>query len=209
MQKSMRGLIRLLGGCPSLPGKKSSRNEGKKPWVSCFDRSNHAVVCDEFEYDEPDIGYDYGFNLVWRPSQSFKARGSVLRIFTDGGPIGEYLGGSVTEYLARFLIGKNALAREYLWSNIWRGLRHSAGMGLASIDVALWDLAGKHFDAPIYKLLGYYRKSLPAYASTTHADSLKGGLDSPEAYADFAEYCLKLGYPASRFTAGASTAQSV
>ena len=154
------------------------------------------LVVDEFEYERRDVGYDYGFNLVWRPGQPFKARGSVLRIFTDGGPVGEYLGGSVGEYLARFLRGKNALAREYLWSNIWRGLRHSAGMGLASIDVTLWDLAGKYFDAPIYKLLGYYRKALPAYASTTHADSLKGGLDSPEAYADFAEYCLKLGYPA-------------
>lgn len=53
---------------------------------------------------------------------------------------------------------------------------------------------GKYFGAPIYELLGYYRKSLPAYASTMHADNLKGGLDGPEAYADFAEQCLKMGY---------------
>ncbi|MEM2905453.1 MAG: enolase C-terminal domain-like protein [Candidatus Bathyarchaeia archaeon] len=153
------------------------------------------LVVDEFEYETRDLGWDYGFNMVWRPGNVMKGRGSVLRIFTEGGPVGE-VGGSVNEYLAHFLLGKNALAREYLWSNIWRGLRHSAGAGLASIDLALWDIAGKYYDAPVHELLGYYRKELPCYASTYHADDVKDGLSSPEAYADFAEECLKIGYPA-------------
>jgi L-alanine-DL-glutamate epimerase-like enolase superfamily enzyme len=154
------------------------------------------IVVDEFEYERRDVGYDYGFNMVWKPDNVIKSQGSVLRIFTDGGQVGEYLTGELFNIpaISRFLIGKNALEREYLWSNIWRGLRHFAGLGLAPIDVALWDLAGKYFDAPIYELLGYYRKTLPAYASTMHADNLRGGLDSPDAYADFAEQCLKIGY---------------
>jgi len=157
------------------------------------------LVVDEFEYEKPDIGYDYGFNLVWRPGEVQKMHRSVLRIFTDDGEVGEYCGGvdvGITSRLSRFLIGKNAFAREYLWSNMWRALRHEAGAGLAPIDIAIWDLTGKHYNAPIHKLLGYYRKSLPAYASTTHACNLKGGLDSPEAYADFAEECMKIGYQA-------------
>jgi len=157
------------------------------------------LAVDEFEYEKRDIGYDYGFNTIWQLDNIMKGRGSVLRIFTDSGPVGEYLAGDLftLPIIARFLIGKNALEREYLWSNIWRGLRHYAGLGLGPIDVALWDLAGKYFDAPIYELLGYYRKSLPAYASTTHADLMvKGGLGSPEEYADFAEECLKMGYTA-------------
>lgn len=159
------------------------------------------LVVDDFEYEKRDIGYDYnGFNMVWRPGNVVKIQRSVLRILTDDGPVGEYLTGSISlstlPLFAHFLIGKNALDREYLWSNIWRGLRHYAGLGLAPVDVALWDLAGKYFDAPIYELLGCYRKSLPAYVSTMHADNLKGGLDSPEAYADFAEQCLKKGYTA-------------
>jgi L-alanine-DL-glutamate epimerase-like enolase superfamily enzyme len=158
------------------------------------------LVVDEFEYEKHDVGFDYGFNMVWRPGNVVKVRRSVLRIFTDSGVVGEYLTGGISlsplPLFARFLIGKNALEREYLWSNIWRGLRHYAGLGLAPVDVALWDLAGKYFDAPIYELLGYYRKSLPAYASTMHADGLKGGLDGPEAYANFAEECLRRGYTA-------------
>jgi len=157
------------------------------------------LVVDEFEYAKRDIGYDYGFNTVWQLGNVVKRGGSVLRIFTDGGPVGEYLTGELQTLpiISRFLIGKNALEREYLWSNIWRGLRHYAGLGLGPVDVALWDLAGKYFDAPIYELLGYYRKSLPAYASTTHADpERRGGLGSPEEYAAFAEECLKMGYTA-------------
>ena len=34
-----------------------------------------------------------------------------------------------------------------------------------------------------------------SYASTPHGDN-NGGLDSPEVYADFAEQCLEMGYPA-------------
>jgi L-alanine-DL-glutamate epimerase-like enolase superfamily enzyme len=157
------------------------------------------LIVDEFEYEKRDLGYDYGFNIVWRPGKTLKVRRSVVRIFADD-LVGEYVTNSTSTstfpLIARFLIGKNALGREYLWSNIWRGLRHYAGLGLAPIDVALWDLAGKYFDSPIHELLGYYRKRVPTYASTMHADNVPGGLDSPEAYADFAEQCLKLGYTA-------------
>ena len=44
-------------------------------------------------------------------------------------------------------------------------------------------------------LLGGYRKKLPAYASTYHGDR-NGGLDSKEAFAEFAEHCFDLGYRA-------------
>ncbi|MBN1581237.1 MAG: mandelate racemase, partial [Anaerolineae bacterium] len=63
-------------------------------------------------------------------------------------------------------------------------------------DVALWDLAGKLYDTPIYRLLGGYKTSVPCYASTYHGDEQPDGLSSPEAYADFAEQCLEMGYPA-------------
>ena len=62
--------------------------------------------------------------------------------------------------------------------------------------MALWDLAGKFYDAPLYELLGGASRKLPCYASTYVGDHEKGGLDSPEAYADFAEQCLEMGYPA-------------
>lgn len=42
--------------------------------------------------------------------------------------------------------------------------------------------------------MGGRPRRLPAYASTFIGDDQPGGLDSPEAYADFAERCLELGY---------------
>ena len=66
-------------------------------------------------------------------------------------------------------------------------------MGLRPIDIALWDFAGKHCDAPIHELLGTYRERLPTYASTYHGDD-NGGLDSPAAFAEFAEECIEMGY---------------
>ena len=44
-------------------------------------------------------------------------------------------------------------------------------------------------------MLGGYRKRLPAYASTYHGDR-NGGLDSKEAFADFAQQCHEMGYRA-------------
>ncbi|HIC70144.1 MAG TPA: mandelate racemase, partial [Candidatus Latescibacteria bacterium] len=62
--------------------------------------------------------------------------------------------------------------------------------------MALWDLAGKIFEVPVYQLLGEQRSALPAYASTYVGDREPDGLNSPEAYADFGEQCLELGYRA-------------
>ena len=62
-------------------------------------------------------------------------------------------------------------------------------------DGALWDFAGKVYGVPIYQLLGGYKRTLPAYASTYHGDE-NGGLSSPAAFADFALQCQEIGYPA-------------
>jgi L-alanine-DL-glutamate epimerase-like enolase superfamily enzyme len=158
----------------------------------------------EYTYTLSDLGTDYatgnGFNLVYVPGGTIAHKGYVLRILTDLDLVGEYAGGSAAEYstLPRFvhyLIGKNALERERIYSDVKRALRQVARIGLAPVDVALWDLAGKYYDAPIYRLLGGYKEGLPCYASTYHGDA-NGGLSSPQDYADFAEQCLEMGYPA-------------
>jgi L-alanine-DL-glutamate epimerase-like enolase superfamily enzyme len=156
----------------------------------------------EYEYTLEDMGRDYnGFNLVYEPGGKATARGKILRIFTDAGIIGEYAGGSDAEYstlkgFLHYLIGKSALERERIYSDVRRALRQVARIGIAPIDIALWDIAGKLYDAPIYKLLGGYKESIPCYASTYHGDHQPDGLSTPEAFADFAEQCLEMGYPA-------------
>ena len=96
----------------------------------------------------------------------------------------------------QYLFGKNALERERIYTDVNRALRQVARIGYAPVDICLWDLAGKFYDAPVHRLLGGYKERLPAYASTYHGDHQPDGLSSPEAYADFAEQCRDLGYPA-------------
>ena len=155
----------------------------------------------EYEYSLQELGTDYnGFNLVYTPGGSVTRRGNIIRILTDTGIVGEYAGCSHQELSTipgfwHFLKGKSVLQRELFYSEIRRALRQVARIGIAPIDVALWDAAGKLFGVPIYKLLGGHKDRVPCYASTYHGDE-NGGLDSPHAYAGFAEQCREIGYPA-------------
>ncbi len=154
----------------------------------------------EFE-DRPleNMGTDYnGFNIIYKEGAMMPRSGSVLRMHTSMGITGEILSGAGLAgqpRYANYLIGKNALQRELIYQDLKRALRQAARMGMAQIDILLWDIAGKYYDAPVWELLGGHIKPLKCYASTTHGDH-NGGLDSPEAYADFAERCLEMGYPA-------------
>ena len=147
----------------------------------------------EYEYTLKDMGTDYnGFNWVYEPDGRLTDKGYVLRVLTDSGLVGEYAGGSAAEYstlptIARYLLGKNALERERIYTDVKRALRQEARLGIAPIDIALWDLAGKVHNAPVRTLLGGYKQNLPCYASTYHGDN-NGGLSSPEAFADFAQH---------------------
>ena len=155
-----------------------------------------------YEFERENLGKDYnGFNIVYEPGNRMKSQGNILRIETDQGIVGEYAGGGGAEFstiptFAHFLIGRSALQRELIYTEVRRALRQVARIGYAPIDIALWDIAGKLYDQPIYKLLGGYKDSIPCYASTYHGDHQPDGLSSPEAFADFAEQCLELGYPA-------------
>ena len=57
----------------------------------------------------------------------------------------------------RYLIGKDPLLIEHHWQSLYRcyHFRGAAIMGaLSAIDIALWDIAGKYYGVPVYKLLG-------------------------------------------------------
>jgi galactonate dehydratase len=56
-----------------------------------------------------------------------------------------------------YLVGRDALDVEHHWLALYRALcfRGMAVTGaLSAVDQALWDLKGKHFDAPVWQLLG-------------------------------------------------------
>jgi galactonate dehydratase len=64
---------------------------------------------------------------------------------------------SVVAKWAHYLVGEDPLRIEHHWQYLYRSthFRGSAIMGaLSAIDIALWDIAGKHFGVPVYQLLG-------------------------------------------------------
>ncbi len=57
----------------------------------------------------------------------------------------------------RYLIGQDPLRIEHHWQYLyrWSHFRGAAIMGaLSAVDIALWDIAGKHFGVPCYQLMG-------------------------------------------------------
>lgn len=56
-----------------------------------------------------------------------------------------------------YLTGQDPLQRDHHYQYLYRNshFRGAAIMGaLSAIDIALWDIAGKYYDAPVYELLG-------------------------------------------------------
>lgn len=159
------------------------------------------LTVQHYTWPQEDMAYDYnGFNVVYQRGGRIQAGGYVFTIETNEGVTGEYAGGMGISYAqvamcAQYLLGKNPLEREKIWNDLKRAMRKLDRFGLGPIDIALWDLAGKRYNAPVAELLGGYRTSLPAYASTFHGDE-NGGLATPEAFAEFAVQCKELGYPA-------------
>ncbi|WEZ82697.1 mandelate racemase/muconate lactonizing enzyme family protein [Rhizobium sp. 32-5/1] len=112
-------------------------------------------------------------------SMRFDRRAHVLvEIICDDGTIGwgECLGparpnAAVVAAYAPWLIGENPLENEKLWARLYNALRDQGQRGLAvtalsGIDIALWDIKGKHFGVPVSTLLGgRFRESVRAYAT--------------------------------------------
>lgn len=112
----------------------------------------------------------------------------LVTIKTDQGLEGHaFLGGSnraasvdaeiIIKVFKPMLLGTDPLDRELHFQRMWQRGRLFAIRTIGAIDVALWDLAGKAANMPLHQLMGSYRKSLPAYASSAVLPSL-------EAYAE-------------------------
>ena len=85
-------------------------------------------------------------------------------------------GQSLIQFLKPIVLGQDPLARERLYEAMRRKNRQTTYRAIGAMDVALWDIAGKAAGLPIHRLLGSYRESVPAYASSAI-------LPSKEAYA--------------------------
>ena len=139
-----------------------------------------------------------------RPAQ---ISGIYLEILSDEGvsglfgPIDRDQAFVIHHHLRPFLLGRDPLATELVYDQMIRLNRHGrSGLfmtGVSPVDCALWDLKGKAWDKPIYRLLGGpTRPAVPAYAS------LLGYPIEPEAAAATAREYVALGYSAQKWFFG-------
>ncbi|MGB6102771.1 MAG: mandelate racemase/muconate lactonizing enzyme family protein [Pusillimonas sp.] len=89
-----------------------------------------------------------------------------VEVITENGLVGLGEGGAwgfheatigAIDTFRDYLIGKDPLRIEHHWQYMyrWTHFRGSAVMAaISAIDIALWDIAGKHFQAPVHVLLG-------------------------------------------------------
>ena len=127
-------------------------------------------------------------NPMWRPI--------LCRIHTDEGIYGD--GEAALAYgiaspaaagmirdLATLIIGMDPLDSEVIWDKLYKSTfwGQNGGpvvfAGISALDIALWDIKGKVFNVPVYKLLGGKRRdNLRTYASqlqfgwSDHAETL-------------------------------------
>lgn len=142
----------------------------------------------------------------WRrglPGSEGPTIGAWLAVRTDSGidgfafcHRGVILQDIVDRRLRPELVGADPLARELIWDRLWELDRieyfpvYIGGV----VDIALWDLAGKAARMPVHQLIGSYRDTIPAYASTATFRDIGE-------YLDVADQCLALGFSAIKLHA--------
>ena len=104
----------------------------------------------------------FAYSQAW-----YERRGAMLVeiIGEDGssgwgeafGPPG--LTAPIVDYYRPLLIGADAFATELHWQNLYNRLRDHGQKGLAiealsAVDIALWDLKGRHLGLPVHRLIG-------------------------------------------------------
>lgn len=104
----------------------------------------------------------------------------IVELVTDKGPTGlgiSYtvdIGGTaikalIEDYLIPLVIGMDVRNYENIWNRLSRQSRRLGlginSMAIAAIDIAVWDLLGKLYQQPLFRLLGGAREQIPSYIS--------------------------------------------
>jgi L-alanine-DL-glutamate epimerase-like enolase superfamily enzyme len=121
------------------------------------------------------------FQVRWSPEEKPTQHSAFVRVVTDDGVegVGEASPmqggraslGIIKNDLAPALIGKDPLDHAVLLDTLLHthvklGPEGALTGALAALDIAMWDIKGKLFGQPIYRLLGgAWRTALPFYAS--------------------------------------------
>ncbi|MDG1306748.1 MAG: enolase C-terminal domain-like protein [Porticoccaceae bacterium] len=138
--------------------------------------------------DIPPVQYLRDF----KADKAHNSQMGLVRILTDEGieghaflgsaysPIGRD-GATLVERYKPLLVGRDPFDRELIWQKMARWASGGSMRVIGAVDVALWDLAGKAAGVPVHKIMGTFRESAPAYASSQILGSAE----------EYVEYALK------------------
>ncbi|MDP6375305.1 MAG: enolase C-terminal domain-like protein [Pseudomonadales bacterium] len=153
------------------------------------------------------------YTLRVKSSGSRTAQMGLVRIITDAGIEGHAFLGSALSPLGNdarlivdrykpLLVGRDPLARERIWQTMATWAMGGVMRVIGAIDVALWDLAGKAAGVPVHRLIGSYRDTVPAYASSAV-------FETPEEYAEEAIRYKESGWTAYKIHPPATAALDI
>jgi L-alanine-DL-glutamate epimerase-like enolase superfamily enzyme len=108
--------------------------------------------------------------------------GLAVRIHTDAGITGwgtsifgmlpggpEAVQDIIQDAIKPVLVGQDPAFQKRLRADMWKALEYASVIGLNQFaisvcEVAIWDIIGKAYQAPVYKLLGPYADRIPVYS---------------------------------------------
>ena len=126
--------------------------------------------------DPPNLGGILWFFLKLETDEGIEGWGETAVLSTLFGLEGSYEA-RVQEVFDSYLKGRDPIDREPLYELLYSGLtaQHPDYVALGMIsafDIALWDICGKHFDTPVYNLLGgKYRDKVRTYTYIYDVDA--------------------------------------
>ena len=116
------------------------------------------------------LGYDLPETLGYSQQYYKKRTSHIVEVETDEGVTGwgECFGpgniafankGIVEKVIQPMVLGMQALDRDVIWHKVYNLMRDHGQKGmplqaLSGVDIALWDLAGKAANLPLYKMIG-------------------------------------------------------
>ncbi len=112
---------------------------------------------------------------IYKPEDfnpTFNQSNLVVTVETDAGLTGIGEGGTrdMLEQCAGSLIGQDPFRSEFVWHQMYKGWFYPPGRekihAQGALDLALWDIKGKAFNAPVHQLLGgMMRQYLESYGT--------------------------------------------
>jgi L-alanine-DL-glutamate epimerase-like enolase superfamily enzyme len=87
-----------------------------------------------------------------------------------GGPAPQSIAAFINHQARDLLLGQDPMLTERIWQQMFRtyNQRYLTGVwssGMSAVDIALWDIKGKAFGMPVWRLLGGAQNPVPAYVT--------------------------------------------